>query len=195
MKKRKQKAMSGELNRLNKSYGERVHYKLWYHGECFYNPWYSYPEPYEQPYGAYSQSVEHLDPLHPKVCPHCHNNSASLQRDFDDLFCFTCGWRDAGHFNQRLNDFIRWVIKREKMFGSPTLLSDLERMNSGKWDGYYRNYYRMNRTKLITQHRRYNEAHKEQARESNRRYKEKNRELINFKRRANRAEARELVAV
>lgn len=129
---------------------------------------------------------EVLDTDNPHVCPHCHGNNARLMRDGSDLYCFTCGWRDAEYFNRMLARLIKWVAQQEKRWGGPVLLSDDEvaalqqqseaRKRKRLLDAEYRE-----RDKERS--KRYAEANAERLREYRRRYRrEHNEERVSYNR-------------
>jgi len=86
---------------------------------------YKYPKPYVT--NDITRTYhEVLDISRPKICPHCNGNHAGLQGEGFDLYCFSCGWREAAYFNNKLFRFIKWIEKREKKYGSPILLTNHE---------------------------------------------------------------------
>lgn len=135
---------------------------------------YYYPEPYTSG-EIVNRHIATLDPKNPRLCPHCKNNSASLQAENNDLYCLLCGWRDCEYFNVGLNRFIARVLRREKIIGAPVLLSKRELLDK-KWnkEGYDRH-----RTERLIRQRDYNEKHKEEIKAYKRRWGLENKQLLN----------------
>lgn len=100
----------------------RRHY---YPGGMWYKDIYPFDNSYET--GNISKThIDMLDPKYPKICPHCHGNNGRMQKECRDLYCFTCGWRDSLYFDNKVNKFIKWVERREDLYGEPNLLTNEE---------------------------------------------------------------------
>ncbi len=126
---------------------------------------YVYPEPYETG-GITKTHIDILDPKHPHICPHCQGNSARLQREGDDLYCFTCGWRDSQYFNIKFKSFLEWVVKREQEYGSPRLLSDAKQGHLNRKAEFYYNHHESE----LEKRKQYQNEHKEKLREYKRQW-------------------------
>lgn len=76
---------------------------------------------------------EILNPLHPRICPHCNGNHGGIRKDEDGYYCFYCGWHgykeeikmnllssqqqvglDYSLSYDAFTSAIKWVEKREE---------------------------------------------------------------------------------